>query len=65
MGRAFDNAWEARDRWMQNKITARSAIPPVDLPTTAETMGGLLMGDRAAGRTPADARMAKGRQEEQ
>ncbi len=50
VGRAFDNAWEARDRWMQNKIAARSAIPAVDLPTTAESMGGLIMGDRAAGR---------------
>jgi prephenate dehydrogenase len=50
LGRAFDDAWEARDRWLQNKIFAPSATPPVDIPTTAETMGGMLMGDRAAGR---------------
>ena len=50
LGKAFDDAWEARDRWMQNKITARSAVPNVVLPTTVETMGGLVMGDRAAGR---------------
>ena len=50
LGRAFDGAWEARDRWVQNKITARSAAPMVELPTSAETMGGLIMGDRAAGR---------------
>ena len=50
LGRAFDGAWEARDRWVQNKITAKGAAPSVELPTTAETMGGLLVGDRAAGR---------------
>lgn len=50
LGNAFDGAWEARDRWMQNKITSRGAAPTVDLPTTAETMGGLVVGDRAAGR---------------
>jgi len=50
LGRAFDSAWEARDRWLQNKITAPSSNQMVDIPTTAETMGGMLMGDRAAGR---------------
>lgn len=50
IGNTFDSAWEARDRWVQNKITARAAAPMVELPTTAETMGGLVMGDRAAGR---------------
>ena len=50
LGRAFDDAWEARDRWLQNKITAPSASTPIDIPTTAETMAGMVMGDRAAGR---------------
>lgn len=50
LGRAFDDAWEARDRWLQNKVTAPSANPQVELPTTAERMGGMLIGDRAAGR---------------
>ena len=47
---AFDAAWEARDRWVQNKVTTPAAHPKVDIPTTAETMGGMLLGDRAAGR---------------
>ena len=47
---AFDAAWEARDRWVQNKVTAPSAHPKVEIPTTAETMGGMVLGDRAAGR---------------
>ena len=47
---AFDAAWEARDRWVQNKVTAPAAHPKVEIPTTAETMGGMLLGDRAAGR---------------
>lgn len=46
----FDSAWESRDRWLQNKVTAPSADQQVALPTTAESMGGLLFGDRAAGR---------------
>lgn len=50
LGKAFDDAWEARDRWLQNKITSPASAPAVELPTTIETMGGLLMGDRAAGR---------------
>ncbi|MDA0988999.1 MAG: prephenate dehydrogenase/arogenate dehydrogenase family protein [Chloroflexi bacterium] len=50
LGKAFDDAWEARDRWLQNKITSPASAPTVELPTTIETMGGLLMGDRAAGR---------------
>jgi prephenate dehydrogenase len=50
LGRAFDAAWEARDRWLQNKITAPSSNPQVQIPTTAEKMGGLFLGDRAAGR---------------
>ena len=47
---AFDAAWEARDRWVQNKVTTPAAHPKVDIPSTAETMGGMLLGDRAAGR---------------
>ena len=47
---AFDAAWEARDRWVQNKVTTPAAHPRVEVPTTAETMGGMLLGDRAAGR---------------
>jgi prephenate dehydrogenase len=50
LGRFFDEAWEARDRWLQNKITAPSASAPIEIPTAMETMGGLVMGDRAAGR---------------
>ena len=50
LGRVFDDAWEARDRWLQNKITSPSSTPPIDIPTSVETMGGMLMGDRAAGR---------------
>ena len=50
LGQAFDDAWEARDRWLQNKITAPSSSPRVEIPTTAETMGGLLLGDRATSR---------------
>ena len=50
LGNVFDQAWEARDRWMQDKITARGTDPVRDLPTTAETMGGMIMGDRAAGK---------------
>ena len=46
----FDATWEARDRWMQNKVSAPSSIPPVQIPTTAESMGGMFLGDRAAGR---------------
>ena len=48
--RVFDDIWEARDRLMQNKVTAPSASPPVEIPSTAETMGGMVVGDRAAGR---------------
>jgi prephenate dehydrogenase len=48
--KVFDDAWEARDRWLQNKVTAPAANRQVELPTTAETMGGMLMGDRIAGR---------------
>ena len=47
---AFDAAWEARDRWVQNKVTTPAAHPKVEIPTTAETMGGMLLGDRAASR---------------
>ena len=47
---AFDAAWEARDRWVQNKVETPAAHPKVEVPTTAETMGGMLLGDRAAGR---------------
>jgi hypothetical protein len=50
LGSAFDAAWEARDRWVQNKVTAPSSHPAVEIPTTAETMGGMFLGDRAAGR---------------
>ena len=50
LGQTFDDAWEARDRWLQNKVTAPPAHKIVDMPTTAETMGGILLGDRAAGR---------------
>ncbi|MEK7777525.1 MAG: prephenate dehydrogenase, partial [Chloroflexota bacterium] len=50
LGRAFDDAWEARDRWLQNKITAPSAGPRVELPTTAESLGGLFVGDKASHR---------------
>jgi prephenate dehydrogenase len=50
LGRAFDDAWEARDRWLQNKVSAPSSSPQVELPTTAERMGGMIIGDRAAGR---------------
>jgi len=50
LGRVFDDAWEARDRWLQNKITNPAAVPRQELPTTAETLGGLIVGDRAAGR---------------
>jgi len=50
LGQAFDDAWEARDRWLQNKITSPSASASIEIPTTMETMGGMLMGDRAAGR---------------
>ncbi|MBI2856207.1 MAG: prephenate dehydrogenase/arogenate dehydrogenase family protein [Chloroflexi bacterium] len=46
----FDAAWEARDRWMQNKVTAPSVAPPVQTPTTFESMGGMILGDRAAGK---------------
>jgi len=49
LGKAFDDAWEARDRWVQNKVTAPSSAPSVDIPTSAESMGGLVVGDRAAG----------------
>ena len=48
--KAFDDAWEARDRWLQKKVTAPSANPTVAIPTTAETMGGMVLGERAAGR---------------
>jgi prephenate dehydrogenase len=48
LGKAFDSAWEARDRWLQNKIDSPSSTPMVDIPTTAEAMGGMLMGDRSA-----------------
>jgi len=48
--RVFDDIWEARDRLMQSKVTAPSASPPVEVPSTAETMGGMVVGDRAAGR---------------
>jgi len=48
--KAFDSAWEARDRWMQDKVGARSSAPPVNAPTTAESMGGIFLGDRAAGK---------------
>jgi prephenate dehydrogenase len=47
---AFDAAWEARDRWLQNKVAAPPSIPPVDIPTTAEALGGMLVGDRASSR---------------
>ena len=50
LGQAFDDAWEARDRWLQNKVTAPSANPKVELPSTIESMGGMLLGDRAASR---------------
>ena len=50
LGQAFDDAWEARDRWLQNKVIAPSTNRHVDLPTTAETMGGMLIGERVAGR---------------
>ena len=46
----FDAAWEARDRWMQNKVTAPAAYRGVHVPTTAENVGGMLLGDRASGR---------------
>jgi prephenate dehydrogenase len=44
----FDNTWEARDRWMQNKIEAKGLIPTQELPSTIETMGGMVLGDRAS-----------------
>ena len=50
LGKVFDDAWEARDRWLQNKVAAPAANRQVDLPSTAETMSGMLLGDRAAGR---------------
>ena len=50
LGQVFNDAWEARDRWLQNKVTAPSASPMVELPTTAETMSGMVLGDRAASR---------------
>ena len=48
LGKFFDQTWEARDRWMQNKISARAVQPTEELPTTMETMGGMVLGDRAA-----------------
>lgn len=48
--KTFDDAWEARDRWLQKKVTAPSANPPVAIPSTAEAMSGLVLGDRAASR---------------
>jgi prephenate dehydrogenase len=48
--KAFDSAWETRDRWLQNKIAKPNLDYQVQLPSTAEAMGGMLIGDRAAGR---------------
>ena len=48
--KTFDAAWEARDRWLQSKVTAPAPFPQVDTPTTAESMGALVLGDRSAGR---------------
>lgn len=48
--RAFDDIWEARDRLMQSKVTAPSANRAVEIPSTAEAMGSMVVGDRAAGR---------------
>ncbi|MBI4282343.1 MAG: prephenate dehydrogenase/arogenate dehydrogenase family protein [Chloroflexi bacterium] len=50
LGRAFDDAWEARDRWLQNKVAAPSVGPRMEIPTTAESLGGLFVGDRASRR---------------
>jgi prephenate dehydrogenase len=48
--KTFDAAWEARDRWLQSKVTTPAPFPQVDTPTTAESMGSLVLGDRSAGR---------------
>ena len=46
----FDNAWEARDRWIQKKVTAPNSNPLPTTPSTTETIGGMFLGDRAAGK---------------
>jgi prephenate dehydrogenase len=50
LGQVFTNAWEARDRWLQNKVAAPSSSPKLELPSTAEAMSGMVLGDRAASR---------------
>ena len=46
----FDDLWEARDRWLQDKILAKGLVPSQGLPTTIEMMGGMVLGDRSAGK---------------
>ena len=48
--KTFDSAWEARDRWLQDKVATPAAAPHVDTPTSAENMGALFVGERSAGR---------------
>ena len=46
----FDDIWVARDRLMQNRVPLPSADARINIPSASESMTGMVMGDRAAGK---------------
>ena len=46
----FDDIWVARDRLMQDRVPLPSADARINIPSASESMTGMVMGDRAAGK---------------